>query len=251
MKAKPKASLAARAVTASLVAAAVISFVFWFALVLSGDDVGLMESPLLLSVARQLRFGPGELYGPFGGRNPLVLIHAPFYYRLAALAAWPMATAGFDAITAARIAGRLLSISSLIATAAAAYRLARLDGMRTRAGWWAALLLVASPVLGGTAFSVRPDMMGVALQTSGVLLVLSWLQNPGRGRFKVPVAFGLFGLAICTKQHLVIGPVISLGLLIAAYRNGQVAPGRVVLAPRSRWPSLSSHIRSSSRRPAA
>ncbi len=39
----------------------------------------------MLSVARQLVFGPSELYGPFGGSNPLVLIHAPLYYRAAAL----------------------------------------------------------------------------------------------------------------------------------------------------------------------
>lgn len=216
------------AVTACLVAAAAISFGFWFALALSGDDVGLMESPLLLSVARQLRFGPWELYGPFGRRNPLVLIHAPLYYRLAALAAWPLVAAGFDAVTAARLAGRALSILSLIVTAAAAYRLARRDGARKRAGWWAALLVVAAPVLGATAFSVRPDMMGVALQTMGVLLVVSCLQNLGRGRFKVTLAFALFGLAICTKQHLVVGPVISVGLLIAAHRRGEIALARIV-----------------------
>ena len=35
-----------------------------------------MESPLILSVARQLVNGPSELYGPFGGGNPLVLIRA-------------------------------------------------------------------------------------------------------------------------------------------------------------------------------
>ena len=68
-----------------------------------------MESPLMLSVARQLVVGPWELYGPFGGSNPLVLIHAPLYYRAAALLAWPMARAGLHPVDAARLAGRLIS----------------------------------------------------------------------------------------------------------------------------------------------
>jgi len=206
-----------------LTAAAAISIVFWFALALSREDVGLLESPLLLAVARQMRAGPWELYGPFGGRNPLVLIHAPFYYRLAAVAAWPIVAAGLEPVTAALIAGRALSILSLVVTAVAAYRLARLDGARQRAGWWAALLLLASPVLGGTPFSVRPDMMGVALQTAGVLLVLSYLQIPGAGRFKLSWAFALFGLAICTKQHLVTGTAVSLGVLMTGWRQGRVS----------------------------
>ena len=88
-----------------------------------------LESPLLLSVARQLESGPRGLYGPYGGRYPLVLIHAPLYYRLAALAGWPLYRAGFDPVTAALAAGRLLSALGFLATLAAAYRLARLGGM--------------------------------------------------------------------------------------------------------------------------
>src|SRR5262245_392899 len=64
----------------------------------SPQDAEALESPLLLSVARQLHRGPWELYGPFGGRNPLVLIHAPLYYHLAALLAWPMARAWLDPV---------------------------------------------------------------------------------------------------------------------------------------------------------
>ncbi len=227
-KAKRTAGLAAGSVTVCLATAAALSVVFWFALALSREDVGLMESPLLLAVARQLRVGPWELYGPFGGRNPLVLIHAPLYYRLAALAAWPIAAAGIEPVTAALIAGRAISILSLVATAVAAYRLARLDGARRRAGVWSALLLLASPVLGGTPFSVRPDMMGVALQTTGVLLVLSYLQNPRAGHSKVTWAFALFGLAICTKQHLVTGAAISVCVLTAGWRRGRVSLKRLV-----------------------
>ncbi len=225
--ARPKANraavLAAGAVTLCLLTAAALSVVFWFALALSPEDLALMESPLLLAVARQLRAGSWELYGPFGGRNPLVLIHAPFYYRLAALAAWPIAASGMGPVAAALFAGRALSILSLAVTAVAAYRLARLDGARRRAGWWSALLLLASPVLGGTPFSVRPDMLGVALQTCGVLLVLSYVQNPGAGRSKLSWAFALFGLAICTKQHFVTGAAISLCMLTTGWRHGRVS----------------------------
>jgi hypothetical protein len=231
MKVRPSGSLAAGAVTALLASAGVISFGFWFGLALSGDDVALMESPLLLAVARQLRVSAWELYGPFGRRNPLVLIHAPFYYRLAALAAWSLTYRGWNAVTASLVAGRAISIASLFIAAVAAYRLARLDGARKRAGWWSALLLVASPILGGTAFSVRPDMMGVALQTAGVLLVLTYLGDAAGGRFRLLLAFALFGLAICTKQQFVVTPVISIALLVVAYRKGQIPLGYVLVAP--------------------
>ena len=84
---------------------------------------------MILSIARQLVAGPGELYGPFGGRNPLVLIHAPLYYRLAALSAWPIAQTGIHPVIAARLAGRGLSALGLLSTLATAYRLARSGGM--------------------------------------------------------------------------------------------------------------------------
>ena len=49
---------------------------------------------LLLSVAHQIESGPRGLYGPYDGRYPLVLIHAPLYYRLAALVGWPLLPRG-------------------------------------------------------------------------------------------------------------------------------------------------------------
>ena len=64
-------------VTAVLSAAAAVAVIFGVFLALGQEDTEPLESPLLLSVARQLMRGPWELYGPFGGRNPLVLIHAP------------------------------------------------------------------------------------------------------------------------------------------------------------------------------
>ena len=85
-------------ITAVLAASALVFLGFRFSLGLGDEDTDLYESPLMLSVARQLVAGPGDLYGPFGGNNPLVLIHAPLYYRLAALAAWPMAHAGLHPV---------------------------------------------------------------------------------------------------------------------------------------------------------
>src|SRR5262249_42065806 len=57
----------------------------WVVLAFGKEDTEALESPLLLAVARQLEEGPAGLYGPYGGGNPLVLIHAPLYYRVAAL----------------------------------------------------------------------------------------------------------------------------------------------------------------------
>src|SRR5262249_13923028 len=153
---------------------------FRLSLALGEEDVDKYESPLMLSVARQLVAGPWELYGPFSGRNPLVLIHAPLYYRAAALLAWPMARARLHPVDAARRAGRLVSLLGLAATMAAAYRLGRLGGLPRRAGWWSALLVGAAPVLAGQPFAVRPDMMGAALQGWGAALTLEALGGPGR-----------------------------------------------------------------------
>src|SRR4051794_20321967 len=91
-------------VTRLLGAAAVVSIAFHLTLAVSNEDVDKYESPLMQSVARQLVAGPWELYGPYGGSNPLVLIHAPLYYRAAGLLAWPMARAGLNPVDAARAA---------------------------------------------------------------------------------------------------------------------------------------------------
>jgi len=182
----------------------------------------------MLSVARQLYSGPWELYGPFGGRNLLVLIHAPLYYHLAALLAWPMARAGLDPVPAALAAGRCLSMVGLGVTLAAAHRLARLDGAPARAGWLACFLIAAAPVVGVIPFAVRPDMVAIALQTTGVLLVLSVVRSEQPGGTTLPAAFALFGLAICVKQSFIVGPLFSTCLLVAAWRRGQVAIKSIV-----------------------
>jgi hypothetical protein len=215
---------------------ATVFVVFRLTLALSTEDVDPYESPLLLSVARQLVASPGELYGPFGGTNPLVLIHAPLYYRGTALLAWPMAGAGLHPVDAARLAGRLISAAGLVATMAAAYRLGRLGGRPRHSGWWSALLVAGSPVLAGQPFAVRPDMLGVALQSWGAVLVLESLA--GRGR-RLASASVLFGLSACVKQHLLAAWAVSVAFAAGGRLRGRpgsspmlrlVLPGALVVA---------------------
>jgi hypothetical protein len=190
---------------------------------LSSEDAEALESPLLLSVARQLLGNPWQLYGPFGGQNPLVLIHAPLYYHLAALLAWPMAGAGLDPVKAAMVAGRSLSVLGWVLALWAAWRLARLDSAPARAGWLAVFLLASAPVVGGIPFAVRPDMLGVAFQTCGMLLVLSVLCSEQPRRTPILAAFALFGLAICVKQHFIAALLANACLLFRARRRGRIA----------------------------
>ncbi len=214
-------------ITAVLALSAVMVFGFWLVQGLGKRDTEPLESPLILSVARQLVASPSELYGPFGGRNPLVLIHAPLYYRVAALAAWPMTRAGWDPVTAARVAGRSLSVLGLLATLVASYRLARLDDRSRRAGWWAVLLIASAPLLAGQPFAVRPDITGVALQTAGVLLVLTAFQEGPRASGRVLWAFVAFGLAACVKQHLIAAAAVSTVLLLVDWRAGRARSGTI------------------------
>ena len=217
-------------VTAFLAVSAAATIGYWTVRAFGEEDTEAMESPLILSVARQFEvYRPWELYGPFSGSNPLVLIHAPLYYRAAALLAWPVARAGLHLFDAARLAGRLISMAALAATAMAAYRLARLGGLPARAGWWSALLVAASPALAGQPFAVRPDMAGAALQSWGVVLVLEGLGAGGR---RLAVASILFGLSACVKQHLIAAWAVSVALAALAWLRGRAGLGpatRVVL----------------------
>jgi hypothetical protein len=226
-------------ITSILAASACLFLGFHLALALGREDVDDYESPLMLSVARQLMVGPCELYGPFGGSNPLVLIHAPLYYRAAALAAWPMTRAGLHPVDAARWAGRGLSFLGLLATMAAAYRLGRLDGLPTgRAGLWPACLLAASPVLAGLPFAVRPDMAGVALQTWGVVLVLESVAGSKNGLDRRLVwASVLFGLAACVKQHFVGAWAVSAALAASGWLRGSLGSGSRSIS-RIVWPGV-------------
>jgi hypothetical protein len=191
-------------------------------LALKAEDIEAIESPLLLAVARQLDNGPCSLYGPYDGHHPLVLIHAPLYYRLAALAALPLRHAGLTSITAALVGGRSLSSLGFLITLVAAYRLARLRGLPRSAGRWAALLAAATPVYGGLPFEVRPDMLGIGLQTTGILLVLGALVSEPIGESKLVAAFAGFALAACIKQQFVMAPLVSVLLLLGAWARGRL-----------------------------
>jgi hypothetical protein len=210
-------------VTAILLVSAVCAVGFGAVLAWSQEDAESLETPLLMSVARQLYRSPWELYGPFGGENPWVLIHAPLYYRVTALAAWPLARAGIDPVLAALVVGRSLSLVGLVVTLVAAFRLARLDGAPPIAGWWTVLLIVTTPLLNSQPYSVRPDMMGIALQTTGLLLVLTVLRSKRRRGAMLVAAFAAFALAACVKQHFVVVSAISTVLLLAAWRRDRYA----------------------------
>jgi hypothetical protein len=191
------------------------------------EDVDPSESPLILSVARQLVAGPWSLYGPFGGRNPLVLIHAPLYYRLAALATWPMTRAGLSPTTSALASGRSLSFLAFLATLWGLDRLACVGGAHRRAGVWSAALFASAPLLGGLPVAVRPDMLAVALQVAGVTLVLEALTSPRPLGGRVVAAYGLFGLSLCVKQHMMAAPLLSTVFLLRASRLRK-PPSRVL-----------------------
>jgi hypothetical protein len=194
----------------------------WLAMAFQLEDIDAVESPLILAAAGQFEFGPGHLYGPYGGRYPLVLIHAPLYYRLTALAACPLVYAGVKPVTAVIVAGRLLSGLGLIATLAAAFRLARCGGMSARAGCWAALLVAATPVCGGVPFAVRPDFLGIGFQTTGITLVVLALGARPISENRLMIAFGCFAVAVCIKQHFVAAPLVSLIFISAQWVRGRL-----------------------------
>jgi hypothetical protein len=210
-------------ITAALLGAAGVGVIFGISLALGREDTEAVESPLMLAVARQLLRGPGELYGPFSRQNPLVLIHAPLYYRISALLAWPLYKAGLDSVLAAMAAGRSLAFLGLAATLAAAYRLARLDGAARSAGLWSALLIASSPVVGVLPYAVRPDMLGVALETTGIFLVMSVWVTGRPGAKILPVAFVAFALAACTKQHFIAAPLVSALFLLIGCLHRQLS----------------------------
>ncbi len=95
--------------------------------------------------------------------------------------------------------------------------------LRAIAGWWTVLLIAATPVLGSQPYSVRPDMMGIALQTTGLLLILTALRSKRRRGVMLLAAFAAFALAVCVKQHFVVVPAISTVLLLVAWRRDRSA----------------------------
>ena len=95
--------------------------------------------------------------------------------------------------------------------------------MPRRVGWWAVLLIAASPVVGVMPYAVRPDMLGIALQTTGVFLVLSVLRSERPRGIILAAAFAAFGLASCVKQHYVAAAAISTLFVISAWLRGRLS----------------------------
>jgi hypothetical protein len=180
---------------------------------LDRTDAGPFETVLARAVAGHFEqaAGPGRFYGPFDGSYPAVLMHAPLYYRLVALGAWPAVALGVDPLTAALAAGRLVSLLGTGLIAVAAVRIGRLDRPAVRAGVISAALLLASPLLGNLAVMLRPDTLGVGLQTLGLWFVLGALEpesrRPPAGR--LVIAFIAFALAFCVKQQNVAVAALS------------------------------------------
>ena len=192
---------------------AVLYLGFQISIALGTDDVGRFETTLAMSIAGQLTNGPRVLYGPYTAANHLVLIHAPLYYRLAALLAWPLLYWGLSLLTAAFIAGRSISLAATILCLVTVYRLSRLDGTSSGAGFMAVCLIAAAPIPGLLAVMVRPDMLAATLETLGIFLVLRFLVNDVPRTIDVVLAYIVFALAFCVKQQCLVPAAVSSVLL--------------------------------------
>ncbi len=64
-------------------------------------------------------------------------------------------------------------------------------------------------------YTVRPDMLGVAFQTTGVLLVLTALRSTRPRRATLTLAFIAFAIAATIKQLFIVAPIVSTLLLVA------------------------------------
>ncbi len=225
---RPRLDRLALLVLLSLAALIYQGYQGWIALGL--DDTNHLETPLALATARQFKDGPSTLYGPFSGTHPEVLIHAPLYYRLAAGTAFPFVRLGVNALQASLFGGRALSAIGLLLSVIAAWKLARLDGLSLFAGAVASLLIASSPVFGSFGFTVRPDTLGIGLQTVAFGLVLRSLQKdsgPSLGRLVVCGIF--FGLTACIKQHLIVAGGLASLLMMARASQGRVAWWKVLV----------------------
>jgi hypothetical protein len=65
-------------------------------------------------------------------------------------------------------------------------------------------------------------MLGIGLQTTGILLVLSALASEPIGVAKLTTAFAGFVVASCIKQQFVVAPGVSVLLLLVAWARGRL-----------------------------
>lgn len=223
-------TIAPRAITIVLVTSSILYLGYQLSIALDADDTGRFETTLALSVVGQVERGFGSLYGPFSGENPLVLIHAPLYYRIAGLGALVLTSIAVEPIRAALIAGRLVSVLSLIGLLVAVSRLSELGGDARRSGVLAACLVATSPVLGILPVMVRPDVLAVMLQTAGVFLVARTILHEGQSRTDLALAYAAFALAICAKQHNLVTPTACSLMLLWALWKGRLGLAPIVVA---------------------
>jgi 4-amino-4-deoxy-L-arabinose transferase-like glycosyltransferase len=160
------------------------------------------------------------------------LIHAPLYYRLVAAAAWPLVAAGLEPVTAVIAAGRFLSLVGTGILFFAVFRIAVVRTTGSRAGWLGVLLLASCALFGALAVMVRPDTLGVALQTLGCWLVFRQVEasDPHARPTGLTLAAACFGLAFCMKQQNIAVPAICVGWLILSAARRRVRP-RDLFAP--------------------
>ena len=92
------------------------------------------------------------------------------------------------------------------------------------------LLVAATPIYGGLIVEVRPDMLGIAMQTWGVVLILGALEAARPDRRKIVMAFVCFGAAACVKQQLLANAAASTLLLAAAWRQKRLDFATLVIA---------------------
>ena len=220
-------------VTALLVASVAIYGGYHAWIAFDPDDTNNLETTLALATARQLADGPSTFYGPFSGTNPLVLIHAPLYYRLIGSVAWVACQFRADPMLATLASGRAVSALGLLAIALSAAILANGPGGTRLAGFWAALLILGSPVFGSFGFTIRPDTLGIALQTAGLALAARGMGLLGapddrRGLAIFALAGTSFGLAACVRQNLLVAAVVASLYQFLWAATGRGRWGRVV-----------------------
>jgi hypothetical protein len=240
-----------RALLALLALAVAIQVGYYVFIGVQSGDVGPFETVLARAVAGHFEpgAGPGRFYGPYDGGYPSVVMHAPFYYRLVALLAWPFVAAGFDGLNCALVAGRLVSVCAGMLLLAAVWGWARLGGRSVRAGLCSVGLVASSPVVGSLLTMLRPDVLGVAMQTAAGLLVVGFLEkrrveihqpNVKPNHAQPPSALAgialltlagmCFALAIVVKQHNLMVALVCGCLLIWSCRRGELRTRPLMVA---------------------
>lgn len=224
-----------RAALGVLAFTAIVHLGYHLGIGLDRTDVGPFETVLAQAVAGHFEpgVGPGRFYGPFSGSYPSVLIHAPLYYRLVALAAWPAVAVGVEPLTAVLYAGRLLAAAGTLIAFVALAGLAGLDRPGRRAGALAVALLAASPILGNLVAMVRPDALGVGLQTLGGYLVLRTIRDGGsepshRAALRLAAAYAAFAVAFWIKQQNITVAAICSPLLLGAAWQRRLTVGTLI-----------------------